>query len=426
MADTDLAVQRLERAQGARRAARDGRLRHGLLVAELPQPVPGRRPQDGPLVPARRRRRRTPTASPPRSSRSARRCSSRSSPRASSTPSSGRRCATLGCDLGQGFLFARPMDADAALEFLRARRRRGAGRRRRRCTIATRGSTAPAASAASGLLAPLRHRDFRLLWSGMCVSLLGDGIFLVAMAWQVYALSNAPDRAVDRRHRDDGADDRVPARRRRGQRPLRPPPRDARRRPRRAASRSALLARAVADGRARALARGRRSSPSTARARRSSARPSTRSSPTCCPRDELAQANSLDQFVRPIALRLAGPALGGVLIDAVGVGAAFALDAAVVRRLGRARCCRCGAAARRAAGAARLDGRRHPRGLRFVRGARLAVGARSRRGGRLPAVHGPGRGAAALRRQERASAAAPPTSAWCSPPAASARSAARS
>src|SRR3954470_11650113 len=42
------------------------------------------------------------------------------------------------------------------------------------------------------MLSPLRHRDFRLLWSGMCVSLMGDGIFLVAMAWQVYALSNAP------------------------------------------------------------------------------------------------------------------------------------------------------------------------------------------------------------------------------------------
>src|SRR3954469_12059583 len=42
------------------------------------------------------------------------------------------------------------------------------------------------------MLAPLRHRDFRLLWSGMCVSLMGDGIFLVAMAWQVYALSDAP------------------------------------------------------------------------------------------------------------------------------------------------------------------------------------------------------------------------------------------
>ena len=37
------------------------------------------------------------------------------------------------------------------------------------------------------LFAPLRHRDFRLLWTGMTVSLVGDGIFLVAMAWQVYA-----------------------------------------------------------------------------------------------------------------------------------------------------------------------------------------------------------------------------------------------
>src|SRR3954447_15392354 len=42
------------------------------------------------------------------------------------------------------------------------------------------------------LLAPLRHRDFRLLWSGLCVSLVGDGVFLVALAWQVYALWNAP------------------------------------------------------------------------------------------------------------------------------------------------------------------------------------------------------------------------------------------
>src|SRR3712207_6176677 len=43
-----------------------------------------------------------------------------------------------------------------------------------------------------GMLAPLRVRDFRLLWSGACVSLLGDGAFLVALAWQVYALSDAP------------------------------------------------------------------------------------------------------------------------------------------------------------------------------------------------------------------------------------------
>jgi DHA3 family tetracycline resistance protein-like MFS transporter len=50
--------------------------------------------------------------------------------------------------------------------------------------------------------------------------------------------------------------------------------------------------------------------------------------PDVLPASELAQANSLDQFVRPLALRLAGPALGGVLIDVTGVGAAFALDAA--------------------------------------------------------------------------------------------------
>ena len=46
--------------------------------------------------------------------------------------------------------------------------------------------------ARGGLLAPLRFRDFRLLWSGMCISLLGDGAFLVALAWAVYELSNVP------------------------------------------------------------------------------------------------------------------------------------------------------------------------------------------------------------------------------------------
>ena len=52
--------------------------------------------------------------------------------------------------------------------------------------------------------------------------------------------------------------------------------------------------------------------------------------PDVLPASELARANSLDQFVRPVALRLAGPALGGLLIDAVGVGTAFAFDAASV------------------------------------------------------------------------------------------------
>jgi MFS family permease len=43
-----------------------------------------------------------------------------------------------------------------------------------------------------GMLRPLAIRDFALLWTGMTVSLFGDGVFFVAIAWQVYELSNAP------------------------------------------------------------------------------------------------------------------------------------------------------------------------------------------------------------------------------------------
>src|SRR5918992_5297982 len=42
------------------------------------------------------------------------------------------------------------------------------------------------------MLKPLSIRDFSLLWTGMAVSMVGDGITLVALAWQVYELSNAP------------------------------------------------------------------------------------------------------------------------------------------------------------------------------------------------------------------------------------------
>src|SRR5262245_54636657 len=37
-----------------------------------------------------------------------------------------------------------------------------------------------------GLLRPMRHRDFRLLWIGQMVSLVGDGTYYVAVAWLVY------------------------------------------------------------------------------------------------------------------------------------------------------------------------------------------------------------------------------------------------
>ena len=42
------------------------------------------------------------------------------------------------------------------------------------------------------LLEPLRERDFALLTAGSLVSLLGDGFFSVALAWQVYEISNLP------------------------------------------------------------------------------------------------------------------------------------------------------------------------------------------------------------------------------------------
>ncbi len=44
----------------------------------------------------------------------------------------------------------------------------------------------------SNLAQLLRIHDFVLLWSGSTVSLLGDGIYFVAIAWEVYRLSNVP------------------------------------------------------------------------------------------------------------------------------------------------------------------------------------------------------------------------------------------
>ena len=42
------------------------------------------------------------------------------------------------------------------------------------------------------ILAPFQIRDFTWLWIAMATSMLGDGIFLVALPWQVYELSNTP------------------------------------------------------------------------------------------------------------------------------------------------------------------------------------------------------------------------------------------
>jgi MFS family permease len=182
----------------------------------------------------------------------------------------------------------------------------------------------PGGVARRGLVAPLRHRDFRLLWTGMCVSLLGDGAFLVALAWQVYQLTDAPtamgavgiamtvptiafllvggalsDR-LNRRHLMLAAD---------GTRMLAT-----------AALAMLSLSGALEIWHVAVLV----AIYGTGQAFFAPAFDAI--VPDLVPPHQLAQANALDQLVRPIALRMLGPAIGGMLVGAAGAGAAFALD----------------------------------------------------------------------------------------------------
>jgi len=42
------------------------------------------------------------------------------------------------------------------------------------------------------LISPLRHRDFRLFWTGLLLSSVGSQFTTVVMAWQIYELTNSP------------------------------------------------------------------------------------------------------------------------------------------------------------------------------------------------------------------------------------------
>src|SRR3954452_14684516 len=42
-----------------------------------------------------------------------------------------------------------------------------------------------------GVLQAFASRDFRLLWTGQAVSLLGDTAFLVALGWRTYTLTGS-------------------------------------------------------------------------------------------------------------------------------------------------------------------------------------------------------------------------------------------
>jgi MFS family permease len=177
-----------------------------------------------------------------------------------------------------------------------------------------------------GLVRPLRLRDFRLLWLGMSVSLVGDGIFLVATAWTAYSLWNAPEALslvgiamtvptiacllvggvvsdrFDRRRVMLWSD----------------------------AGRGLAIAVLAAFAFAHqltfpvlcgvvsvyALGAGFHTPAFEAIV------------PSLVPAELLPQANSLDQFIRPVAMRLVGPACGGFVVGLLGAGTAFAVDAA--------------------------------------------------------------------------------------------------
>ena len=177
-----------------------------------------------------------------------------------------------------------------------------------------------------GLTRPLRKRDFRLLWLGMAVSLVGDGIFLIAMAWTAYQLWNAPAALsvlgiamtvpmIGCLLVGGALSDRLD---------------------RRSIMLVSDLGRAVAVATLAVLSftggltfAGLATVVAFYSVGTAFFTPAFEAIiPDVLDRSDLPAANSLDQFVRPIALRLAGPALGGLLVAAFGSGTAFALDAA--------------------------------------------------------------------------------------------------
>jgi MFS family permease len=175
-------------------------------------------------------------------------------------------------------------------------------------------------------ISPLANRDFRALFVARCVSLLGDGAFLVALAWQAYTLSNAPTAlsllgiamtvplialllfggVVSDRHN------------RRTVMVLADVTR---------AILLAVLGILAASGTLRlwqmmvmvAIYGGAQAFFDPA---------SDAILPEILPATQLGEANALEQAARPLALRLAGPAVGGLLVGVLGLGAAFLADAA--------------------------------------------------------------------------------------------------
>ncbi|HEY3772388.1 MAG TPA: MFS transporter [Solirubrobacteraceae bacterium] len=184
----------------------------------------------------------------------------------------------------------------------------------------------PGGFARGGLLAPLARRDYRRLLSGLSVSLLGDGVFLVALAWQVYTLKGAPSAlgavgiamtvpTIACLLLGGALSDRYDRRR---------------------VMICADAVRALATATLATLALcgtltfGELLGLAVVQGASSAFFDPASDAivPELLEGELLAQANALDQLVRPLALRLVGPALGGLVVALLGSGGAFAFDAA--------------------------------------------------------------------------------------------------
>ncbi len=170
-------------------------------------------------------------------------------------------------------------------------------------------------------LRPLRHREFRLLAASAAASLLADGLWVVALVWQVIAMGGTPsDLSVVATATSLGlvaavllggvAADRFP---------------------RRAVLVSVEVARAAVPIAAGALALADALSlwPLAALAFAVGAAGGfyypawSAVVPTLLPADELLAANGLEGMLRPLAQRAAGPALAGVLVATSSAGVAL-------------------------------------------------------------------------------------------------------
>jgi predicted outer membrane lipoprotein len=175
-----------------------------------------------------------------------------------------------------------------------------------------------------GILRPLSIRDFALLWTGSAVSLVGDGVYTLAIAWQVYLLSNSPTALamvglawslpqVLLMLGSGALADRVD---RRGLMIIGDVIR--------LVAISTVGSLSLADALTIPLLVGLVAVYGVGQAIFGPAFSSI--VPSIVPPDLLVEANSLGQFVRPIAMTLLGPLIGGFLVGRFGAGWAFIAD----------------------------------------------------------------------------------------------------